>query len=84
MPDIKKIKAEILTAAGGSAPPEAFVRQTDIMDMMLTEYFNASSRAPKSMTLNALVAAAGMCKDGAKELTADQLKAILDKYEPKP
>ncbi|MCC7037423.1 MAG: hypothetical protein IT560_08980 [Alphaproteobacteria bacterium] len=84
--DIKAAKAELLEAAGGSKPPEAFVRQNDIMDMMLTEYFNPASRVPQSMTLNAIVAGASISKADADgnpmPFNEARAKTILDKYKP--
>ena len=56
--DIKAIKSELLEVAAGEKPPADFVRQNDIMDMMIREYFNPASRAPQSMTLNAIAAGA--------------------------
>lgn len=84
--DIKAAKAELLEAAGGSKPPEAFVRQEDIMDMMLKEYFNPASRMPKAMTLNAITAGASIAKADANgnpvQISEARVKSILDKYAP--
>jgi hypothetical protein len=84
--DIKAAKAELLEAAGGSKPPESFVRQEDIMDMMLKEYFNPASRVPQSMTLNAIVAGASIAKADADgnpmQISEARVKSILDKYKP--
>ena len=83
MVDIKKAKAEILEAAGKSKPPADFVAQEDIMDMMLKAYFNPASRAPKEMTLGAIVAAAQMAKGPElSDITETQVMAILNKYQP--
>ncbi|MDI1227295.1 MAG: hypothetical protein PSY14_06390 [bacterium] len=84
--DIKAIKSELLEVAAGEKPPADFVRQNDIMDMMIREYFNPASRAPQSLTLNAIAAGASISKAGPDgnplEFTEKQAKAILDKYKP--
>ena len=56
------------------------------MDMMIREYFNPASRAPQSLTLNAIAAGASISKAGPDgnpvEFTEKQAKTILDKYKP--
>lgn len=79
--DIKAVKKEIMEKAGGESLPASAVAQEDIVDMMLKEYFNPASKAPKDYTLTALTAAASMASTG-DEITEIQVKSILDKYKP--
>lgn len=79
---IKAAKAEIFRTAAKSEPPQSFVQQNDIMDMMLGEYFNPASRVPTEMTLQAITAGGQMCKAGA-DITQEQVTAILQKHKPK-
>ncbi|TAL40081.1 MAG: hypothetical protein EPN97_01090 [Alphaproteobacteria bacterium] len=79
--DIKAVKKEIMEKASGQSLPAVAVAQEDIVDMMLKEYFNPASKAPKDYTLTALTAAASMASTG-DEITEIQVKSILDKYKP--
>lgn len=79
---IKAAKAEIFRTASKSEPPQSFVQQDDIMDMMLREYFNPASRLPIEMTIEAITAGGQMCKAGA-DITKEQVTAILQKHKPK-
>jgi hypothetical protein len=82
MPDIKKIKEELLTAVIGVAPQKDVVADDDTFDVVLSEYFNKASSFPKEMALFALTQAANMCAQGARQVQPEQVKAIIDKYTP--
>jgi len=74
---VKKVKQALMKEAVGEDPPAAYVAQSDIMDMVLTDYLSPAPRAPKEMTQQALIGAVAMCHDKAKELTIEQIDAVI-------
>ncbi len=89
---LKAIKTEILETAAGKPVAAAHIAQDDIMDMVLAEYFNPNSRAPKEMSLQALASGASMMGEMPKSMEEslasmekgkEIVKAVLAKYETK-
>jgi hypothetical protein len=79
MVDIKKIKAELLQAFNGKAPQPDAVKQDDVLDSVLGEYFNAHSHMPKELTLEAILRCLRLTGSG-RDIEPGQLQALLDKH----
>lgn len=81
MVDIKAVKNELLTAVTKKPPTPANLRSSDVLDIMLTEYFNKASTTPRDYALSVITTSLQL-DAVTDDVTEKSVKKILDKYEP--